>query len=58
MRKTFTTPTDPGALIVRMRKLDASMPVTLVNSNAGWTLVARETKILGYVPTKDLLPLR
>ena len=31
----------------RVRKLDASTPVTLVNSAAGWTLVARDTKVLG-----------
>ena len=42
----------------RMRKLDASTPVTLVNSAAGWTLVARDTKVLGYVAMKDLVPLQ
>ena len=41
----------------RVRKLDASTPVTLVNSTAGWTLVARDAKVLGYVASKDLAPL-
>ena len=40
----------------RMRKLDASTPVTRVSSTAGWTLIARDAKVLGYVATKDLSP--
>ena len=42
----------------RVRKLDASTPVTLVNSEAGWALVAREGHPLGFVATKDLAPLQ
>jgi uncharacterized caspase-like protein len=41
----------------RLRKLDASTPVTLINSSAGWTLIARDAKVLGYVASKDLAPL-
>jgi WD40 repeat protein/uncharacterized caspase-like protein len=42
----------------RVRKLDASTPVTLVNSEAGWTLIARDAKVLGYVASRDLAPLQ
>ncbi|HWV40983.1 caspase family protein [Pseudorhodoplanes sp.] len=42
----------------RVRKLDQKTPVTLVRSEAGWTLVAREGRPLGYVATRDLSPLQ
>jgi uncharacterized caspase-like protein len=42
----------------RVRKIDASTPVTLVDSEAGWTLIARDARVLGYVPSKDLAPLQ
>ena len=42
----------------RVRKLDAKTPVTLVKSDAGWTLVAREGRPLGFVATKDLTPIQ
>ena len=42
----------------RVRKLDAKTPVTLVKSDAGWTLVAREGRPLGFVATKDLAPIQ
>jgi uncharacterized caspase-like protein len=41
----------------RVRKLDANTPVRLVTSESGWTLVAREGRPLGYIATKDLVPL-
>jgi WD40 repeat protein/uncharacterized caspase-like protein len=41
----------------RVRRLDAKTPVTLVRSDAGWTLVAREGRPLGFVATKDLAPI-
>ncbi|MDB5601777.1 MAG: hypothetical protein JWN71_3821 [Xanthobacteraceae bacterium] len=42
----------------RVRQLAAKTPVTLVKSDAGWTLVAREGRPLGYVATQDLTPMR
>ena len=42
----------------RVRKLDAKTPVTLVKSDAGWTLIAREGRPLGFVATKDLAPIQ
>jgi hypothetical protein len=33
----------------RVRKLDAKMSVTLMKSESGWALVAREGRPLGYV---------
>ncbi|MGP0089718.1 MAG: caspase family protein [Xanthobacteraceae bacterium] len=46
----------PGSAPVR--KLSAGMTVTLVKTEAGWSLIAREGKVLGYVATSDLLPLQ
>ena len=46
----------PGA--ARVRKLDAKTPVTVVSTEAGWTLVAREGRMLGYVAAGDLAPIR
>jgi WD40 repeat protein/uncharacterized caspase-like protein len=48
----------PAAGARRVRKLDAKTPVTLVKSDAGWTLVAREGRPLGFVATKDLTPIQ
>jgi WD40 repeat protein/uncharacterized caspase-like protein len=42
----------------RVRKLDPKTPVTLVKSDSGWTLIAREGRPLGFVATKDLAPLQ
>jgi len=42
----------------RVRKFDANTPVTLVKSDAGWTLIAREGRPLGFVLTKDLAPIQ
>ena len=42
----------------RVRKLDAKTPVTLVKSDSGWTLIAREGRPLGFVATKDLAPIQ
>jgi WD40 repeat protein/uncharacterized caspase-like protein len=42
----------------RVRKLDAKTPVTLVKSDAGWTLVAREGRPIGFVAAKDLSPVQ
>jgi uncharacterized caspase-like protein len=57
--------TEPAELLVlpamgarRVRRLDAKTPVTLVKSDAGWTLVAREGRPLGFVATKDLTPIQ
>jgi hypothetical protein len=33
-------------------------PVTLVNTDSGWTLIAREGRPLGYVAARDLAPLQ
>jgi hypothetical protein len=41
-----------------VRKLDAKTPVTLVKDEAGWTLIARDGRPLGYVATRDLTPLQ
>jgi hypothetical protein len=42
----------------RVRKLDATTPVTQVRSEAGWSLVARNGRPVGYVASKDITPLR
>jgi WD40 repeat protein len=42
----------------QVRKLDANTAVTLVNSGGGWTLIAKEGRPLGYVATKNLVPLQ
>jgi hypothetical protein len=42
----------------RVRKLDAKTPMTLVRSEAGWSLVARNGRPVGYVATKELTPMR
>jgi hypothetical protein len=41
-----------------MSRRDVETPVTLVKSDAGWTLVAREGRPLGFVATKDLTPIQ
>jgi WD40 repeat protein/uncharacterized caspase-like protein len=43
-----------GATVVR--SLSAKTPVTVLESNNGWSLVATDGKPLGYVATKDLAP--
>jgi hypothetical protein len=48
--------TAPGSAPIR--KLSTGTAVTLVKREAGWTLVAREGKILGYVATTDLIPIQ
>lgn len=42
----------------RVRQLDARTPVTVISSEEGWTLIAREGRMLGYVAARDLAPLR
>jgi hypothetical protein len=42
----------------RVRRLEANTPVTLVNGAGGWTLVAKEGRPLGYVATRDLVPMK
>jgi hypothetical protein len=39
-------------------KINAGTAVTAVKNEAGWTLIAREGKVLGYVATSDVIPLR
>ena len=41
-----------------VRKLDANTPVTLVKSEAGWTLVASEGRPIGYVAAGGLTPMQ
>ena len=57
----IASPTDllvvPALGARRMRKLDASTPVTLVNSAAGWTLVAREL-LRGNSPRRRRFSMR
>jgi hypothetical protein len=43
---------------VPVQKLNPGAAVTLVKTESGWTLVAREGKSLGYVAAKDLLPIQ
>jgi hypothetical protein len=42
----------------QVRKLGANTPVTLVNSEGGWTLVAKDGRPIGYVATRDIAPLQ
>lgn len=46
----------PGSTAVR--KLGPGAAVALVKTEGGWTLVAREGQMLGYIATKDLLPIQ
>lgn len=48
----------PALGAASVRQLDARTPVTVISSEAGWTLVAREGRMLGYVAARDLAPLR
>jgi len=48
--------TAPGSTPIR--KLNPGTAVTLVKREAGWTLVAREGKTLGYVASTDLVPIQ
>jgi hypothetical protein len=48
--------TAPGSTPIR--KLSTGTAVTRVTTESGWTLVAREGKILGYVATADLIPIQ
>jgi hypothetical protein len=41
-----------------VRKLSAGTTITLIKTEAGWSLIAREGKVLGYVATTDLLPFQ
>ena len=41
-----------------MRKLQAKTPLTLVRSEAGWTLVATRGQPIGYVATRELAPIQ
>ena len=41
-----------------MRSLSAKTPLTVLESNNGWSLVASEGKPLGYVATRDLAPVQ
>jgi len=40
-----------------IHKLDAQTPVTFLRSEQGWVLVARDGKLLGYVPQSHLAPI-
>lgn len=41
-----------------MQQLDSGTLVTLVRTEQGWTLVARDGKALGHVAQGDLLPIQ
>jgi hypothetical protein len=45
-----------GAAVVR--SLSAKTPVTVLESNNGWSLIASEGKPMGYVATRDLAPMQ
>jgi WD40 repeat protein len=40
-----------------IHKLDAQTPVTVIHSDQGWVLVAKDGKLLGYVAQGDLAPM-
>ncbi|MGD9923644.1 MAG: caspase family protein [Pseudorhodoplanes sp.] len=42
----------------RLRRLAAETPVSILSAERGWTLVAREGRTLGFVASRELLPLR
>jgi uncharacterized caspase-like protein len=48
----------PAFGAVSVRKLDANTAVTLVKSEDGWTLVAREGWPIGYVAAGGLTPMQ
>jgi WD40 repeat protein/uncharacterized caspase-like protein len=48
----------PQAGARRIHRLEAQTPVALVNSDKGWVLVAKEGKLLGYVPQASLRPIQ
>jgi hypothetical protein len=41
-----------------VRSLSAKTPVTVLESNNGWSLIASEGKPPGYVATRDLAPVQ
>jgi hypothetical protein len=42
----------------RVRKLDAKTPVTLVRTDDGWDLVAKDGRPIGYVAESELMPIQ
>jgi WD40 repeat protein/uncharacterized caspase-like protein len=63
-RPTHQTTNSSELLVVPMlgarqvRRLDPNTPVTMVNSEGGWALVARDSRPLGYIANRDLIPIR
>jgi WD40 repeat protein/uncharacterized caspase-like protein len=47
----------PGEGATVVRSLSANMPVSVVASEKGWSLVASEGRLLGYVAARDLAPV-
>jgi hypothetical protein len=41
-----------------IHKLDAQTRVTVIHSDQGWVLVAKDGKLLGYVAQGDLAPMQ
>ena len=41
-----------------VHELTPGMAVTLVQTQSDWTLVARNGKALGYIASKDLIPIQ
>ncbi len=48
----------PSAGATVVRSLSAKSAVTVLKSDANWTLIASEGKPLGYVATRDLVPVQ
>ncbi len=46
----------PGATVVR--SLSSKIAVTVLESKDGWSLIASEGRPLGYVATRDLVPVQ
>jgi uncharacterized caspase-like protein/WD40 repeat protein len=49
---------EPQAGSRRIHRLEPKTPVALVNTQKGWVLVAKEGKLLGYVPKASLTPIQ
>jgi uncharacterized caspase-like protein len=58
MAQTAQLQVQPNSGATVVRSLSAKTPVTVLESKNGWSLIASEGKPLGYVATRDLVPMQ
>jgi uncharacterized caspase-like protein len=56
--KTAQLQIQPGVGATVVRSLSAQTSVTVLENKNGWSLIASEGKPLGYVATRDLVPIQ